>query len=846
MYKKVIDFENKFKLKNYFLLLAFISVVLFYPLNSKTIIQEVTHLHFGNFGYQMNQVYAILHGRQTETCKTFNETHKSIFKSVETNFNNFEINNSSLSSFFYLINLYDTELKKLFLGNSDPNCWIDWNYWGYFQGHFGRDVPFVLLYDKFGLSTIYYILFNHIMSWIGLLCIFLLTRSFTKSNIISFIILILSLKIILFFKLDQSLNLQFSLMFLSIYILHYLLKLDSKVSYFGLTGIFFLYFIQLYHDLTIYPFIHTMNSTILLMAFFLISILSFKRKLIFRFIFLLILFLMFKLPYLNYSKQFFNLATNYNQAASEGFTSISPIVGLFERPNPLGLPPDDFVFPRILEYDAYLNNIDNFFIVNHSSKFIGFSYLKEAQKLDNFIFVKTILTRMIFQTFLPHKINIEYNNPNFNDKTEIFLFYVSIFLFLTILFISLISLKFFKLTIPFIIFVGWHYYGINTLFYYQHNHNYYYIAGKILLFISSFIFIFFFIRYFKILKRRLKKIYYSKKSRIVFGIIILTLFTSFYSINKLIKKELLSIELWSDMHRNMFNENLKYKLKTPDQVALFFNKFKEEGVYEAGQTEMFFAWILHGFVHHSGIYKIIPIKSSSNEEENTIREGLKKRAEELYLDFFNQALIASPKNPFYPSYAKYFNHPEWKKIFEQAIFKSPNNAYVPYMSWNLLQIAATEPERNFIALVYEESVKKFLHKSSKDRKGFQENPALKFDKFQENSPEGISFKLKQNTDLVTDSIFTNKSPKFKISFYLKTNSGQINVLVKDENNKTIESCNQVFSQQTDYLKYRIISCTNMEKYDNVYLSLNPVGDSNFVFKDLYPLFSILRKTEWVQ
>ncbi len=846
-FKKLLFLENKFKMKYFFLFLTIFTIIEHFPLSSNKLIQEIRNLHFLSSPFQMSQVYAILHGRQTETCSTFKEQHNLTFEKVELDYNNFKSQNSEQSSFFYLIKRYDEELKELFLGKSDQNCWKESAYWGYFQSYFGRDVPFVLLYDKFGLSSVHYIIFNHLMIWIGLLSIFQLAKLIIKSNTLSFILFLITLGN--FINFQQHLLfylLQSSLMFLSIYIFHYLLRLDSKVSYFGLAGIFFLYFIQLYHDLTIYPIPHTMNSTILLMAFFLISILSSKRKLIFRFIFLLILFLMFKLPYLNYSKQFFNLTTNYNQASSEGFASISPIVGLFERQNPLGLPPDDYVFPKIFDYDIFLKYKNSYFIVNQSSKFIGFSFLKEAQKLDKFIFVKTTLTRMIFQTFLPHKINFEYIDPNFNTKTEIFLFYISIFLFLTILFFSLMSLKFFKLTIPFIVFIGWHYYGINTLFYYQHNHNYYYVSGKILLFFSSFIFIFFFIRYFKVLKRRLKKIYYSKKSRIVFGIIILTLLASSFSINKLIKKELLSIELWSDMHRNMFKENLKYKLKTPDQVVLLFNKFKEEGVYEAGQTEMFFAWILHGFVHHSGIYKIIPIKSTSNEEENTIREGLRKRAEELSLKFFDEAIKVAPENPFYPSCANYFNHPEWKKIFEKAIYQFPNNPYVSYMSWNLLQTAATESERDFIALVYEESVKNFLHKSSNDRKGFQENPSLKFDSFKENSLEGINFKLKQNPDLKTDFIFTDKSPKFEISFYLKTIIGKNTVIVKDSKNNIIDSCSQVTTKPKNHLNYMSIFCINMEKFDKVYLSINSIEDSNFIFRDLYPLITVIRKNEWVR
>lgn len=847
--------EKKYSLRTFFSFITLLVLLFYYPFSSTVLTENIRALHFGNFGYQMNQVYAILHGRPTETCKSFNDLHRETFEKMESSVKEYSSRNSEVSNVFYFIGTYDKGLKDLFLGSSDQNCWKDWDYWGYFQSHYGRDVPFVMLFEDFGLSTVHYILFNHIMVWIGFFSVYLIALHFSRSAFLGFLLFLLNLAVFSIFSYGAGLSASIAAVYLSIYVLlHFSRKnLYRKGRHFQgavQSGILILLFIvQLYHNNTIYPFVHKVNASFVLIGLLAVSILTLDKRVFLRFILLCTVFYSFNFFYNRKAEKNFAQITFYNQAASEGFSVMSPLIGLFERPNPAGFPPSDLIFPRIMNYDYYLSLHATFLITNQSSAYIGREYLKQVLKESPLSYPEAALARFLIQTFFPAKIYSEFRIETFSVYSEIVLLLTGTGVFFLSLVMMLLNLRSVRKVFPILLFTVWHYYGISVILYYLHNHNLYHISGKIMIFTFSPLLLFQLLQFRKKTFVKIRNIYSLIRSqkRLKYSAVCLLLAFLFLipGLNWLLKKEFLSLRLWSNVHIFNYNESLMKNLETPDELYSYLDKFKEQGVYEKGTTEMYLAWILHTFCHHSKVYRIFPARPGETNLEET-RELYRKRSEELYLQLYSDALKNAPNNHHFPSYALMFGHPDWKEIFRKAISKWPDDPYVPYMAQNLYLSSDTELEKRISAAVYEESMKKFLKKSAKERKGYSALPELRKEGvlIQSVLMDGISAGSGRSEEYKSGEIRNFNSPRFKIGFYLNVTKGILKYSVKDRYGNTVKNCSQDTADPSNIYHYRIIDCKDMENTDSVYLSLH-TGDAEtaFLFRDFYPMFTILRFRE---
>ncbi|MFC1606547.1 hypothetical protein ACFL47_01140 [Candidatus Latescibacterota bacterium] len=375
-------------------------------------------------------VHSNVHDRLFEKSPDF-DYPKLINEKVSVELEN--IKKEPLSNIGRIVKFIKTYNKSsIKLHSADyPSAW-EYRYAATGMGHYySYSVPFSWLLEKFGLSEIVFSLAVLCGAWLGIVCLFLITRRMTGSSIAGLSAVVFFVYLCALFRIVHVayiLNI-FSVMWIGQHwagqnrnrllknpIVKYVFEIAVYVL-FGFYSVLFLFF---------YPNSWRINCTLVVATLFLLGIVKRNKRIIFRALSAAVVVFVFQFPFNNYSFSLFKPISSFNSASGQEFVLPALIWMTYERPTHYGLPHGDPVQDWVADLDPYTKSVSRMMNIHQVTHFWGRTYSKDIMLKRPWYFVEVWWKRLYEQLAFHKELSFEMYHDN--RGLGILLFYVTVFL----------------------------------------------------------------------------------------------------------------------------------------------------------------------------------------------------------------------------------------------------------------------------------------------------------------------------------------------------------------------------------------------------------------------------------
>jgi len=817
--------------------------------------------------------YRLHHGRPMEKCDTFIEDRNEILSRLDRNLN--EIQNRWLGEtkefrtpftkilpYLWKIQatltayaLAEKELGEFF----DSPCEGSWEYNSntvlLFQ-HISYETPYLWLFEVFGIAHFYAELFVMFIFLLGIVCLFLIVRRISSSNLIGLI----SFAVLFFLipKTTYSNPVGQDGSFIIILPLIYLTQImaSSRIRLlnekFGILSIFLevgmavSFLIFSFTTFMVYPSLHRAIPYIMLFSLLLIGIKKRNRRIFLRSAILGTAFFLSFLPYKNFLSERFKPVSNSNYVMNEPYIKEGIFIGLYERPTYYCIPFGDislFAFPH--KYDPLLATVNPDFTIHQSFQATGEYFFKDLILKRPHIYLEALWKRIFDNLYFHRELTTKFY-PLHGFSWWYLYWWVSVL----ILFLVFIHLLFVRTgwasCFPVLMAFFWEYFGLHTVFYYPHINESYFIGGIFLSFYLCPGFIAFLISAGKDrfslrldtlrakavrFRSKLKKSRLYEKLILAGALVFLVYLTSYFY--REIKKEYHAFNI---IYPIMQGFTKSPKGHTPDEIVKNIESIREAEHNSPGIVDMFGAG---AFISEN------TLRFSPYVPESFRIKGLDKEMIPVYFSinknlsqqYYRQALIEAPENPYLYFNAYIYRIPEWPDVYRKAVNRFPDFALRPFMLHKLIENPEvshlTDHEKKYYTGLYVRSIGDLFKRTARFRPGFQRIPEVApGQKVQnEETKEGLQLTLSAHQKATLMPVEIYRSPEVIIGLYAKFLEGDCNIEINFESTVLKK---EFGDQQSG--SYRFYKCSSPLDAEKGIITLRAGSNgAKLIIRDLYPM-----------
>lgn len=730
-------------------------------------------------------------------------------------------------------------------------CMMTWGYkvFSYYPTYFPAYTPYLWLIDQYGISDIYPSLLLLLGSYVGLCCLFFITKKLSGSNLLG----LFSLFCPYFYSKIASIpvNLDIFNVFVTIY-LGQVLASSSFLS----SGVFrcscrwariikelivlALFSVHFLTYLFAWPITFRYVPLLLIVTLLAGGGLCRHKTIVFRAVFAGLLLVLFHVPYQHYTATLLSPISKVNHAVSGAWGPFWIVTGLYEQPTYLGMPLGENVYYMVSNFDPLLGKSHKnpafapVTVFNQMFRPWGLRLWKEQLFHRPLEYLTVLWTRFLLQI----EFHDTYRNVDNHQVAKFSPEYLENLIFITG--ISLICwnigvLLFFRfdawpILLSPIVSVLWMIFGGQCLTSIYHVHRYHFVEGLFILACLLPGFLGWGIISTKITISRMhgylstKSFSFNKKLIILFviagGALVVT---TPYFIREY-REAKLAFQAW----------RLLFLGKPFDEIQKILDLIIKMDRRIPGAAEMYAAWITDAYWGWCTFNKAgCAFRPEYSADEN-------KAGRELFLSYYRETITLGRSNPYYSSYAKLVGLEDWEEIFKAALQNHPDSPYATYMAYQLVtegRIPITEKE--YYTKMFDDLYAELLRDTKKFRVGLQRYPQVLQSKKAEISQEeeGLAVKLRSGGEIVVQGSPTYHDPETKVILFVKVLRGKAIARVVGENNHSEEICEAIQLEEDNEISYRIFQCgtENRLKTMNIQIQAS-TEECEVLVRDKIPVF----------
>ena len=805
------------------------------PLDTRTVFTAASdYVRTTAFGTYDKIVFSQVHRRPFEMCPGVEVLHAQSLQRVEGAIAGIEASSRfEPVRLLRLVRLFNREAQT-FYSSECAQAWTYYYYYAEYQSFFMKVVPIIWVIDVLHRSEIYLVVLAILGSWFGIVCLFCITKSLSRSSVIGFA----SLAILWFSVSPSGPSLQYTDFRLNLFntfalvgIAQFLCDMPPVRGWFrawaleGLAALVFALYALLLIFFRLPP--TRLDAMVVIASVFAVAAVGRNWDIFRRAVLLFALVTSVQWPYQQFSASLLGPVSAVNTAASDEFKPVNVVQYVNERPSHFGNFILDFNNSWIHDGDYYLRQLSPTYAFHHGYPPWGRHFLIETlfrhpTELPN-AWWKRFAVQIVFHKDLSYGIY----GGHATLGTAV------VWLALGVGFIVLLGGQRSSSAWPLIGLIFWEIFGLHTLLALMHVHNMYLLKGLPLLWCTLPCLAVVAVRgapawlrpssqtwtAWRLPRgRRLAPLAAAAAVLLVAGAWVVREF----------RKEVHVTHIWRAVHAGLID---RAAFRTPTELAREIEALRALGGEAPGTVSMYGAWALFGYLERLGSYTALtgqPISAYS--------------VKQLMFQYYKRALVEGPENPHFYSYARYFGDPAWPIVFEEALRRFPEHPYGVMMTWALLSEVPTldRKARDHYRSFYDESVRAQLRASESFRPGLRAVPSLTAKGPVVATAEGMLTSLLPGEILSVEPFKTFSTDRLSIGVFLRVTEGQLTGQLLDARGARLADL-PVMSPSDD-VAYRAWHFENLggnppsrvNSQARLALVGGPQG-ARFVIRDLYPL-----------
>lgn len=740
-------------------------------------------------------------------------------------------------------------------------AWDGWltRYCALYQSYYAKIVPFAWLQQTFGINEMHVAIAVHVLLWVGGVCLFFVARNLSGSllaGLLSFGTAVLCI----WHPSHQGQVYPF--LFLCIpMLLVQLMSSRSLVSsrsgrawrFAAEVGcILGMAVVAVFAVLLLSP-VYAVAFQLSMCLLLLIGLVRRRWVVLARLVACFCLVWLVALPYKEFGRSALSPVVTVDHMSHRAYLAATVLSGLSERPTYFSPPTTDFTYFWVEKADALLSANASSLVAHHGIHIAAETMLFDVLRTRPWTLLDAAWRRLFIQTvrhdhffrpqtdvlsLLSGKEPSAYYGRD-SDRWWKLSFFSSMGLALLCLLLSLPVRGAWRKVWPPLLFAGWGYWGVNSVFQLYHPHSKYLANGYFLFVIFLPAFLGGVLRLsVQWRKQQILRKFATDKAGLWLSAVILLAAMSVPYFTTQARKELVVEDIFYPV---MNGRAFSVDGYAPSELAAKLEALRSLGGESPGAVDMFSAWMyfIYDRYWYSSLWQVMPsIKLYTAEQRRATSEQARVAARRHYL----AALEADPENRYWPLYAKHFlGDDEWPAVFDRAMEKDPDQPHALYMAFFL---AYANPEDSYwhkYAPVYTRLLRKYYYETQDLRPGFKRTPSfdVRPSKASEVVEEGVLVELAPGESCTLEPFEVYGSPLPRAIYYAKVRRGTVTGVLRAADGEGVG--------KPAVMNPYLLNMYKVQGFDNamgaqraqVMFTAGPEG-AQFVVRDLYPVIEVMR------
>ena len=780
-------------------------------------------------------MFSHLHQRPFEVCPGVEALHAQSLERIDLALAGIEASSKfEPVRLLRLVHEFNQESQRFY---SSP-CLGAWSYYHSYvdyQSWLLKVAPIIWLVEVFHRSEIYLVVLLVFGSWFGIYCLFWVSKRLSNSSLVGFA----SLAVLWFGLSAIGPSLPYADFRLNVFntfalvgVAQFLCDLPPSARWARALTIEVAAGLVFASHALLLMFLRLpstrLDATAVILCVFAVAAIRWDLNVCRRAVLLIILVTATQWPYQRFSRTLLGPVSAVNSAASEEFKLVNAVQFLDERPSHFGNFILDHNFTWVMDGDYYLRQLSAVSAFHHGYPAWGRHFLIETVRHHAAEFPNAWWIRFVVQVVYLDELS--YGIYGRHQKLGTVVLWFAVLLGFTIL----LGGRRLSSAWPFVGLIFWETFGLHTFLALMHVHNIYMLKGVPILW-SALPCATYVVAREGLREARGRRLLWrerltgtARSATLVAAAVAVSILVGGW-VSREVKKEIHVTRIWRAIH---VASVYKDAYLSPDDVAREVDAIHRLGGEEPGTVSMYGAWALFGYLERLNLYQVVTGQSISAD-----------RVKQLEFELYKRALAEGPDNPHFYAYARYFNDPDWPRVFQEGLARFPDHPYSVMMSWFLATEGASVPgvDAARYRTVYESAVRNQLRESVSFRPGFRAIPTLTA-----NGPamvttdDGVLTTALPGEVVSVEPFAAYNTDRLSVGLFLKVLSGSLGGELVDMAGQHLADL--PLTTPTDLLSYRAWHFQDLPyaipavKGASARLKLRAGSQgARFVLRDLYPL-----------